>query len=384
MEGEIVVTKGTALEEVLRAYFAQQGFFALRGVNLQFEEEIVTDIDIWLYGRHSASVRTRTIVDVKNKRSPKAFERILWTRGMQLALGCDRAIVATTYSNPKVKKFALEQNVSLLNKDFLSKLQKQIDTSRRITSEQFADLINAYPDHKLDGDWLRLIANAKSGLVSLSGYPAFNRAMTAFRFFAERADTRLQHREQAVRSAFLTAGLACIALDSALERTLYERLEHRRKAIEVGVTFGDAGDERVQKSIFTLLDIISSGMENGHVVSRQVEDALTALFNDIRADVIGEYFSIERNASILFEVAKELDNRAYAADGKSVQNLSVAAKSVIGVFSDYMNVERRNVLDAGFATAHAKTELNTPNKTGNRESVKKTRGQLPNGKLHLE
>jgi hypothetical protein len=49
---------GAGLEELVRAYFARQGFFALRGVSHRFEEEEVTDIDAWLYGRQSASVRT--------------------------------------------------------------------------------------------------------------------------------------------------------------------------------------------------------------------------------------------------------------------------------------------------------------------------------------
>ena len=112
--------KGSNLEEVVRTYFDRQGFFALRGVSYRYEDEQVTDIDVWLYGRQSASVRTRTIVDVKNKRSPKAFERILWTRGMQLALGCDRAIVATTDRSAKVARFANQQKVALLTKDFLT------------------------------------------------------------------------------------------------------------------------------------------------------------------------------------------------------------------------------------------------------------------------
>jgi hypothetical protein len=108
--------KGAGLEELVRAYFDRQGFFALRGVSYQFEDEEVTDIDAWLYGRQSASVRTRTIVDVKDKRSPKAFERVLWARGMQLALGCDRAIVATTDRGAKIVRFAHQQKVALLTR----------------------------------------------------------------------------------------------------------------------------------------------------------------------------------------------------------------------------------------------------------------------------
>jgi hypothetical protein len=109
---------GAALEELVRAYFAREGFFVLRGVSYRFEYEEITDIDAWLYGWQSASLRTRMIVDVKDKRSPKAFERILWARGMQLALGCDRAVVATTDGSPKTLRFAHQQKIVLLTKGF--------------------------------------------------------------------------------------------------------------------------------------------------------------------------------------------------------------------------------------------------------------------------
>ena len=336
--------KGPRLEEVVRAYFALQGFFALRGVDLRFEGDMVTDIDVWLYGRPSASIRTRTIVDVKDKRSPKAFERILWTRGMQLALGCDRAVVATTYNNPKVKRFAREQGVALLHKEFLDRLRDRIDTSKRMSEEQFVELIVGYEEHKLDGDWLRTIADVRSAVVSVSGYPAFNKAMTAFRFFSERALTRSQHREQAIRSAYVSAAIACIALDSALEQSLYEGQKERYRAIADGVTYGDSRDLRTQKSIRAVLDVISSGLENGQVIARQVREEMDNLFSSVRADIVAEYFSREHNASTLFAVAKELDDGGYAPDINLLKGLSVEAKSVLGVFCDFAQVKRNSVL----------------------------------------
>lgn len=341
---EMTKNKGPGMEEVVRAYFSRQGFFALRGVNLMYEGDKVTDIDVWLYGKQSASVRTRTIVDVKDKRSPKAFERILWTRGMQLALGCDRSIVATTYNNPNAKNFAREQGVALLHKDFLERLKEQIDTSSRITEEQFTDLINRYKDHKLDGDWLKRIADVKSTLISIKSYPAFIKAMSAFRFFSERATTKPQYNEQAIRCAYFSAAIACVALDSALEKSVYESIKDKYNSIFDGVTYGDSGDTKTQDNIHTVLDVISSGMENGQVVARQVEGMLSDLFEGIRANIVAEFFSREHNASNLFTVAKELDDKAYAADFDSLRNLTTEAKSVLGIYCDFMQVKRNVVL----------------------------------------
>jgi hypothetical protein len=332
--------KGAGLEELVRAYFARQGFFALRGVRVRFEDEEITDIDVWLYGRQSASVRTTTIVDVKDKRSPKAFERILWTRGTQLALGCDRAIVATTDGGPKIVRFAQQQKVGLLSKDFLQRLQNKIDTTDRLTAEQFLECIQQYRDHKQDGDWIKLISDAKSAIISLHGYPAFNKAMSVFRFFAERAQTRPQNREQAIRGAYMAAALACIALDSALERVVYEDSTSRFKAIAAGVTYGDAGDARVQNSIDTVLSVMTGGMENGRVVARQAREALDRLFESVRADIIAEHFSKESNAAVLFSVARELDDRAHSANPLKIQDLTTEAKSVLGIFADFVQANR--------------------------------------------
>lgn len=335
--------KGSNLEEVVRTYFDRQGFFALRGISYKYEGEQVTDIDVWLYGRQSASVRTHTIVDVKNKRSPKAFERILWARGMQLALGCDRAIVATTDRSAKVAKFANQQKVALLTKGFLDRLQSTLDTSSRMTLEQFVSNIQQYKEHKHDGDWLRRIADAKSALISLSGYAAFNKAIAEFRFFAERVETRPHQREQALRCAYLTAALTCIALDRALERIVYDDQGVRFRTIAQGVTYGDAGDARVQTSIGTVLEVIAEGMENGRVIARQAQDALDRMFEGVRADIIAEHFTKEHNASVLVSVAKELDDRAHNVNPKEMRKLSIGAKSILGIFADFVQTKRSSL-----------------------------------------
>jgi len=209
-----------------------------------------------------------------------------------------------------------------------------------MTLEQFTGNIQRYKDHKHDGDWLRHISDAKSALISMQGYPAFNRAMSVFRFFAERAQTRPQHKEQALRGAYLAAAVACIALDSALEHIVYEDQDSRYRAIANGVTYGDAGDARVQSSIRTVLDVIANGMPNGRVVSKQVNDALTNMFESVRADIIAEHFTKEHNASQLFTVARELDDRAHSMHAGGIQTLSIEAKSILGVYADFTQVSR--------------------------------------------
>ena len=78
--------RGPALEEALKAYFWQAGYFVVRGVPYRIDDDDVTDIDLWLYERPAALTRRRLIVDAKNKQRPKASERIVWSKGLQNAL----------------------------------------------------------------------------------------------------------------------------------------------------------------------------------------------------------------------------------------------------------------------------------------------------------
>ena len=130
-----------------------------------------------------------------------------------------------------------------------------------------------------------------------------------------------------------------------MERIVYEDSHSRFRAIATGVSYGDAGDAKVQNSIDTVLKVIASGMENGRVVARQVREALDKLFEGVRADIIAEHFAREHHAGTLFGVAKELDDQAHIPDLSSEQPLTTEAKSVLGVFADFVQAKRSAILN---------------------------------------
>ena len=345
------MAKGAGLEELARTYFSRQGFVAIRSVSIRFEDEDVTDIDVWLYGRQGGAVRTRALVDIKDKKSPKAFERVMWARGMQLALGCDRAFVTTTDNSQKVARFAHQQKVSLLTAAYIRQWVGGDLLNERLSLEELHGNIQLFAGQKQDGDWIRQIAAAKSAVVSLAPFPAFNKAMSSFRFFSDRAATRPQHREQALRGAYLSAGLACVALDAALEKLAFEQSQARHQMLYAGVTFGDAGDNRVKNSIDTVLSVISKGVNNGSVIARQAADALDQMFTSVRAEIIAEFFAKEQNSIHLFPVARELEARAHARNCADLTALSVEAKAVLGVLADFIGAKRKVLLSSEFEAA---------------------------------
>lgn len=141
--------KGEELEELVRRYYYEQGFYALRSVDFTFDDEKITDIDVWLYARQSAGVRIRVLVDVKNKdKGAKALERVLWVRGLQNALEADRAVIATTNDSPSVVEFARQQNVTLLPKRILDALEKRFANDDRLTWDDFQALLRQNPNEK--------------------------------------------------------------------------------------------------------------------------------------------------------------------------------------------------------------------------------------------
>src|SRR3546814_179293 len=153
---------------------------------------------------------------------------------MQLAIGCDRALVATTETDPRIARFARDQKVALISRAFLSRIDGSDESLQRLSKEEFYAEIKRYPAAKQDGDWIKIVEGVRSSLISTHGFAAFNHAMKAFSFFANRIDVRAQSAEQAARCAYLVAAVGCIALDSALSGLFYDDVVSCRRPIQLG------------------------------------------------------------------------------------------------------------------------------------------------------
>jgi hypothetical protein len=332
--------KGPRLEEVVRSFFSQQGYFALRSVPYRFSGDDVTDVDVWLYSRQAPSLRMTGIVDVKNKKSPRAYERILWTKGLQAALKADKAMVATTDGNPSVTALAKELGVTLIPRSFLERSEDSGALSSRLTLEDIVKQIETNRSHREDGNWIGVLADAKATLASIGGFPAFNRATAAFRFFAERAEVRVMHADIALRCALQGAAIACIALDMALARLSFDDRRARYNAIVDGINFGDTGDGRTKQALENAFSVIGETTQNGKAIAAQARAHLKHQLKSIRADLIAEYFMRESNAMQLFDAARELDEAAHTTAPPETNGLTVAARSIIGVLCDFVGMDR--------------------------------------------
>ena len=98
-----------------------------------------------------------------------------------------------------------------------------------------------------------------------------------------------------------------------------------------------------------VLDVIAEGIENGRVISRQARNALDGMFESVRADIVADYFVKEHNAGVLVKVAKELDDCAHCVNPTDGRKLSTEAKSILGVYADFVQAKRAALLGGGAA-----------------------------------
>lgn len=235
--------KGLAMEEALRAYFLRGGYYVLRSVQLRYQEIDVTDIDIWLYERPSSVSRHRIIVDAKNRKTPQAIERIFWTKGLQLALGVEQSIVATTDRRPAVVDFGRQHDVLVLDGTFVARLIATMrqEAKSRLNEEDFQKLLNAYRLATAAAGWRRRLDVAKSVVLNGLDYDAINFWLEEARYFAEQAITIQGHADTAMRALYLIASLIALAIDFVLKDLAFVDSADRLAIIADGLRYGTRG-----------------------------------------------------------------------------------------------------------------------------------------------
>jgi hypothetical protein len=151
------------------------------------------------------------------------------------------------------------------------------------------------------------------------------------------------YADQALRCVVFSAAFACIALDRALEPLQFSEEPARKLAIANGIAFGDSGDGTVIKSVRTVLDVVGEHVHNGKAVAAQVRAFFEKLPTALRADILAEYFGPEERSQSLFKIAREFDRYAFRNLGVPLE-LSVEARSTLGVLADFCSLDRRLLL----------------------------------------
>jgi hypothetical protein len=337
--------KGGKMEELLREYFLDLGFFAVRGVPVTHAGIDITDVDIWLYLRPSPVGRERVNVDAKYKATPKALERILWAKGLQAVLGLERCIVATADKRPAVKDYGLQHDVLVLDGDFISKLANRKNGVRQVrcSEEELIDLLGAVRDDKLLGNWKGRLREARARLLTQLEFDGCNAWIEDIRYFIEQAATS-GRREAACRLVYILVAYLLIGLDFSLRTLAFEDVDVRRKALEEGFRYGSRGRGRTEDALGMAAQLVIACAPDAKGVGSRLRTDLLSELDKMPVDILSEFFSRSENAKALFSVARSLEGRGYATTFAPPGVLEAQEQAVLGVLLDFLGFDRRTFL----------------------------------------
>ncbi len=301
MEKQIELFKGELMEEKLRIYFLNSGYYVVRGVKYKFEGNDITDIDLFLYGRVSSLSRERINVDIKNKKTPKAFERILWAKGLQQLLQFDNCVVATTDNKETLRKYGLKHNTIILDGNFIQKLV--YDTSIRFSEEELMKRFNEIKCYNEFNNqtWKSLYEVSKSRLLSELDFSGYNSTLIYLRYFLLKCFDQ-QKREIALRATYIILSHSLIILDYILKDIVFLEPNSRKESLSDGFKYGNLGREGVNRTIEMAVRIANS--------KNSVNEIKKSL-DSVEIDILKEYFSKAETSKNIFKWALFFEQLAF-------------------------------------------------------------------------
>jgi hypothetical protein len=332
--------KGAAAEEALRNYFLSIGYYVVRGSKFTFNRFDVTDVDLWLYARNSPLSRERICVDIKNKKTPQALERIFWAKGLQTVLELDSCIVATTDTRPDVSEFGLQHNVKVLDGKFLSRLTKSPRSyMERISEEAFLADMDKGSLGRLGGDWRGRYELSKARLLHSLNFDGCNSWLDDIGYLLSQNASGIE----SWRLLYASCSHLLIALDFILRDLATADQEQRRQVIERGIRYGVSGQDFTE-SVGRMAAALVESVAAQPGLSQMVQRELRAQAANVKADLLAEFFSKNSASAGLFEVALIFETAAFSPQVPAPSAMAAASQSVIGVLADFCGIDRKIAL----------------------------------------
>lgn len=336
MENQPVLFKGELMEELLRNYFLNLGYYVVRGVKFRYEGFDLTDIDLYLYGRSSSLTRQRINVDIKNKKTPQAFERILWANGLMKLLNFNSCIVVTTDQRQVIHSFGQLHNTTILDGAFVAKLRLNTFPDR-LTEEELLAQLSKHKSYKTfeNKDWKFIYEASKSKLLTEQDFSGFNSVLSNLLYFIEKALTDEQKREAATRMIYLVLSHLLIIIDFIVKDIAFLEQTDREKKLSDGFKFGNLGKDGVDKIISMAVQI--SGNKSANSFLKSLES--------IPTDILKDFFSKNENAKNIFPWAREFESLGFKKTFINPEQIEAPLKGVIAVMLDFAKIDRRKFFD---------------------------------------
>lgn len=344
-------SKGFLLEEVLRAYFLRAGFFVVRGAPCLVEGEEVTDIDLWLYERSSATARRCQIVDIKYKNKPKAMERVVWTKGLMETLNINGAYVATTDSRGILRKIATRLDITLLDGTDLKRIQgsDKVLYDTRITEERLQTALRNVDRQRQNKKLQNALYDLKAAPIQGMGAHALVRCIGAFNFFSRMTVEAHPGSDAALicgRLACLSAAYVAINLDYIGADASFRTQEERKDIFINAIRYGNINQKEGWRDIQVASNLIRQYVDNGQAVAVTFERRIAQEYAKIPSEIIAEYALKNGKGDALFHVARMLEEYAYDINCSEFDVLDTSLKSFLGVLLDFCGVNRQSFAQA--------------------------------------
>jgi hypothetical protein len=335
MEKQEELFKGEMMEEKLRLYFLNSGYYVARGVKYNFEGNEITDIDLFLYGRTSSITREKTNVDIKNKKSAKAFERILWAKGLQELLKYNSCVVATTDRREVIRNYGLKHNVIILDGNFLQKLI--YDTTTRLSEEQFLTDLNQFKSLKthINYSWKTIYEMSKSRVLSELDFSGFNSASIHLKYFFLKSFD-VQKKNTALRASYAILSHCLLILDFILKDIAFLEPDSRKENLSDGFKYGNLGKEGVNRTINMAIQIASSKI-SANEIKKSLDTSET--------DILKEYFSKVETIKNIFKWAIAFEQLAFQKELTTPKDLTPELKGTLAIMLDYFKISRKDYFD---------------------------------------
>jgi hypothetical protein len=352
--------KGGQMEETLRNYFLELGYYVIRGARYAFEGADITDVDLWLYQRSSSFSRQRFNVDVKSRRIPQALERILWAKGLQQCLHLDGVLVATTDTRKTVKEFANLNSVVLLDGTLLGKLKRRYAKStHRISEEELVQSARAGKGDRLGAEWVERIAQSKSRVLTQLDFDGCNAILNDVQYFVEQMLTVPKRSQIACRFFYLSLSLVIVIIDYIVREFAFIEGQLQTDALNEGLRYGRIGKEGAERVFTTASKIVSAYMPGERIRSADLLKQLQNASMSLPVEILTEFFLKANHGSTLFNLARSFESLAFDRTFYSPADLPSDHRAIIGVVLDFFGIERKKFFDAIPTSPGAERELET-------------------------
>ncbi len=337
--------KGAMAEEALRHYFLSLGFFVARGVKFHFQGYEITDIDLWLYNKETTLTRDIINVDIKNKKTPQAIERIFWARGLQKILEFNRCIIVTTDKRNTTREFGEMHNVTILDGNFLNRLITNYSESHGLLSEEEISKIldvPSYSNSKLN--WLSTYEKCKRNLLDNLNFNGANKYLNVIHDSLEDYLVSSKRSEASLRILYFALSYLMLCID--YKGRLFSSLSAEERKINLidGFRYGESGKQRANEILKTAITLAEQATRENLFTRSLLEKEIEKELSAYPAEGLASYFSRSDILKFLFDSSKQFHSLALAKNLQTPDLIEPNLKAYIGLVVDHFKIDRKTIL----------------------------------------